>query len=187
MQMYPLSSPPSLPGIYALTNRLTGQIYIGKSNDLRRRYQEWRATFVSGLGHKNPILRAAVTDPGDWAFYVVEELPQASELDLLEREAAAMRTALKNNPANIVLNVMLPTVIGGTARAAEMHACKTTILDDAGRSISYAEAAAALGRSRERLQKCLARYRDRGRCEVTLEHLRKASARYFGATKNTGQ
>lgn len=40
MKTYPIGSPPETAGLYILTNRKTGHIYIGQSGNLRRRYNE---------------------------------------------------------------------------------------------------------------------------------------------------
>lgn len=172
MTTFPMDSPPRAPGLYELRHNTNGLFYIGKSVDLHRRYQEWRAVFSSGLGHKNAKLAAAMTHPADWTFNVVRVILDNTPLAPVEE--AAIRTAQLAAP-ELLLNAVLPA--GTSSRRLSGPQPKTTITY-AGREVSYNEAATLLDCSRETLAKRLSKYRQRGTTTVELERLLSLSEKW---------
>lgn len=168
-----MDSPPRAPGLYELRHNTNGLFYIGKTVDLHRRYAEWRGVFSTGLGHKNAKLAAAMTHPADWTFNVLRVI--LDNTPLAPAEAGAIRDAMAHSP-NLLLNVMLPD--GKMIHHPAAPPKSTVTLE--GRQISYAEAAEALGCSRETLAKRLAKYRQQGKTEVTLEHLLAMTEKWSG-------
>jgi hypothetical protein len=182
MKIYPLDAPTNNAGIYAIANRVTGQMYIGKSKHLKRRYQEWRSVFQSGLGHKNLRLKDAIANVSDWEFKVLLELPENTseeELDKLERDAIQKATL---RASELVLNAVIP--VQGRTKTAGETSPKSRVLDHAGGTISYATAARELGVRTKSLQKRLANYRVQGITEIELSTLKELSEKYRGS-KNT--
>lgn len=173
MITFPMDSPPRAPGLYELRHNTNGLLYIGKAADLHRRYQEWRAVFSSGLGHKNAKLAAAAIHPADWTFNVVRVVLDNTPLAPLEE--AAIRGALARDP-DLLLNAMLPA---GTSKRHPAAPPKS-VITNGGREILYAEAAVLLGCSRATLAKRLAKYRQRGTSKVELEHLLDMSKKWSG-------
>lgn len=168
MQSYQMSSPPPSPGIYALHNQKTGKLYIGRSINLRRRYQEWRATLSSGLGVKNYLMLEALDEicPEDWTFNVLLNLPNATDTDLARYEDRAIQKVHHLRP-KAVLNATLPA----TRERKHHEVPKSVVLGEGGVPVSYKDAAAVLGTSTKQLMKRLKNRRKRGVFEVKLADL----------------
>src|SRR5262245_19241988 len=127
MQRFPIAAAPETPGIYALKNAKTGQIYIGQSINLRRRYAEWKGAFVHQLGIKSKQLLAAIkaSAPADREFIVLLELPGASDEDLAQAEEHAIKRTSDARPKD-VLNVIIPC----DKPKAEGNVAKSSIIDE---------------------------------------------------------
>lgn len=173
MKTYPIDSPPQNPGIYALSNRVTGQIYIGKSVNLHRRYAEWKGVFTTGLGAKNPKIQEVLNTSRrqDWDFVVLDDLPGASSSDLELAERRAIRGANKRDPDR-VLNGLVPDAktpeAVGTARPGASEP-KSIVLSTTGEPITQREVARVLGITKGSVKQRLRKYRDRGVFEVRLD------------------
>jgi group I intron endonuclease len=75
---------PRRPGIYRLTNNITGKCYVGQATDLRRRLSAHLRQLIDRT-HRQPVLRAAFAKhaPRVWTFEVIEECHRSK---LTERE-----------------------------------------------------------------------------------------------------
>lgn len=177
MKAYPFASPDPIPGLYALSNNVTGQIYIGRSVNLRRRFQEWRGVFTSGVGAKsNQILDTAMnSNPADWSFMVLFESPNTSETELANLEKRAIQRVYDQQPAR-VLNTLVP--VPDLTRKVGPRSAKSIIETADGKSVSYAEAAKALGCSTKSLQKRLSKRRASGMTNHKLEDLIALTEKY---------
>lgn len=175
MQSFPLHSPSTGPGIYALHCRSTGQLYIGRSMSLSRRYSEWRSTFSSGFGIKSLSILEAVNGRQEWEFLVLAELPGVTEHELSEYEEVAIQRAYDRSPS-AVINAKIP--VAGRTSKDSLTSPKTTITSSHGERISYSAAAKALGCNMKSLQKRLAKRRKQGQTVVCLDDLLAASLRY---------
>jgi group I intron endonuclease len=79
------SKPPSVPGVYVITNTKTGRIYIGKTKNIAKRFGMHRTALNCGR-HHNSRLQAEWTTSGESAFvFRVHVLAQLSEIDAIER------------------------------------------------------------------------------------------------------
>lgn len=175
MNRFPIASPPEVPGIYALINSKTGQIYIGCSVDIRRRYGEWKSAFVQRLGVKSKRLLDAIeaSGPEDWELVVVLQMPGASDHELAQAEERAIRRVSDERPKGN-LNAIVPC----EKPKAEGHTAKSSIIGENGAIMSYGAAARALGCSTQTIKKRLAKYRERGVTEIELATLRAQSAKW---------
>jgi hypothetical protein len=174
MNSFPLCPVPTKPGIYSITNEKTGEIYIGKAVDLRRRLQEWRGVFCNGIGYKNENMARAVQDPCDWSFNILETYDTIKPFELAAREDELIKHMEQLTPA-LLLNVQ-----GSSAPHTRGMLPSSVILDENGQEISYSEAAKRLGCERASLAKRLAKYRSKGRKIVELEHLAEMNRRFGG-------
>lgn len=76
---------PAAPGIYRITNTVSGKFYIGSSNNLRHRWSTHLSDLRRGV-HANPMLAAAWRKYGAVALvFQVVELCDASELLVREQ------------------------------------------------------------------------------------------------------
>jgi hypothetical protein len=182
MKTYPLAPVPSVAGLYALYHSPTRRIYIGKSVDLQRRFQEWRGVLVSGLGMKSFIMRTVIgeTTIDDWDFKIAQLMPGATEQELTEAEQAFIQRAIERSPGQ-VLNSLLP-LSGRGAAPVSVTAPKSTIYWN-GQQVSYSVAARELGTSVHQLQRRLRKFRERGRTEVDLEDMIALTKKYRVADK----
>lgn len=167
MSPFPLVGPPATPGVYLIKNKKTGQIYVGASSDLRTRYSVWRGVFSSGLRAPNRELDIAVraTKPEDWEFHVFEECDK-SDLFRIEREVIQK---VVTSIGNLCLNSLLPYAGGPTASAQSVPL--STILDETGKNMNYAEAAIRVGCARETIKKRLAKWRKAGKTTLHITEL----------------
>lgn len=120
MKAYCLGTPPAVPGVYSLVHKTTGHVYVGQTTDLSRRIREWRAALLSGFGHTNYEMDAAVKqfpNLDEWYFVVDQELPHATQQMLLEAEAAEIDRR-RYIPSFTVLNIPKGQKIAQGARNA---------------------------------------------------------------------
>jgi len=80
-----------MQGIYKITNKKTGDFYIGKSVDVTRRWEQHTNELEKGK-HANKKLQAMFNKQGqnvmlDLTFETLEVFKNASEKKLLDREA----------------------------------------------------------------------------------------------------
>ena len=116
------------------------------------------------------------TNPEDWEFCILVELPSATDQDLVDYEERAIAKLSKKAPEkvlNIMANVNVPRQDLGSS------APKSTITHN-NIPISYTAAAKMLGCSMKQLQKRLRRYRLKDVMVVELEVLMELSERYTG-------
>lgn len=171
MKIYPLDSPPKHAGIYAIINRLTREIYIGKSVNMQRRYQEWRAIVSSGFGHKNiRFMEAAKGNGRDWDFHILYEAGDATHEELDSFEARAITKALQRDPSK-VLNALLPAA----PKAGRGLTAPKSRITMGGQQVNYSAAARVLSCEVHHLQKRLMNYRKRGVYDNRLEDLLAAT------------
>lgn len=171
MQTFSIASPPPSPGIYMLVNSATKQVYIGKSVNLRRRHQEWRGVLVQGLGARSYLMGTATagSNPNDWTFNVVLNLPGATDGELTVYEERAINHLQKTRPKSL-----LNTVVQNLPRMPNKEdgpATITVVVDDDGVIVPRSKAAEILGNTRKVLQKKLASRRARGIDTVRLSDL----------------
>lgn len=176
MKTFTLTSPPPHAGIYVLRNTSTGELYVGQTVNLRRRYQEWRGVFATALKASNLRILEIIQNSNlnDWVFGVLYEAPGADPKSLDEMEAKAINKLHTVNPDK-VLNVM--GLAGKNHTPGHGNPAKSVITYQ-GEPISYNEAVRRLGTSTKQLQKRLKKRRDRGETTTRLEELVALSAQY---------
>lgn len=181
MKTFSFASPPSVAGVYLLKNVKTDDVYIGKSVNLRRRFNEWKSVFVTGLGVKSFKLLTVITDRTleHWEFLVVAEFPGATEKELAAYETRAISRFAKEW-RGVVLNTMIPPEI---VKPADTSFGPKSVIEHEGRSIAYTSVAKILGCGTKQLQKRMARYREKGISTVQLEDLKKLSDKYRAPSK----
>lgn len=164
MTTYSIVSPPNTSGIYALVNRITGQLYIGQTTNFRRRRQEWAGILTNKVGHASIGFMANVkdTNPEHWQFKILREAP-ASELNFLERSAIEKA---KREIGELCLNSDGPikrVIASGCLR-------KTKIIGPNG-TMTYREAADFHNRSLRSVVKRVAKLRARNIFEIGIDAL----------------
>jgi hypothetical protein len=180
MKEFPLEYPPSGAGIYQIRNIHTDQRYIGYSIDLLRRYAEWRSAAKGSLGNGGSGVNAILTgtQPEDWVFAVMRTMPGATVQDLLAAEYAEILAAKAQYGELVVNKQLMPPIsaiqqiergkqenIKGVANTAG------TTLTYQGNTVTYSDACSLLGCTRDTLTKRLAKYRQKGVYELTVEFL----------------
>lgn len=173
MKTYPLFSPPAHAGIYALKHRETGQIYVGRSVNLRRRFIEWKGVFVNGgVGAKNHEIMAVARATGaeNWDFLVVAELPGATEEELANHEDIAIKRVRTGRPDGVLNKIMERPKYSRHNNGTSLP--KSTVRAEDGSAMSYAEVAVALDANITTLRKKLQKYRERGMPEVPFKLLK---------------
>ena len=89
-------SPLSIPGIYVVTNTISGTVYVGQARNIRKRWEVHRCTLENG-NHRNRYLQRAWEKYGAAAFRfeVLADLSDVAKEDLgvrlNEEEIAALR------------------------------------------------------------------------------------------------
>lgn len=89
-------SPLNIPGIYAVTNTVSGRVYVGQARNIRKRWEVHRSTLGNGK-HRNGFLQRAWNKRGAQAFRfeVIVDLSSVHKNDLAARlnveEIAALR------------------------------------------------------------------------------------------------
>ena len=168
---YPLATPSAERGLYLLKNSQTGKVYVGRSVDLRRRYAEWKSVFSNGLGAKNKDILAEALSTGaeNWTFAVLARMPNATDKELEQAEQLAITKVGNMRPNDILNKVVSPTPhevapMNGNTR-------KSRVLAADGSEMTYPQAAAARGVTRQTIKKKLAKLREAGVFEISLEKL----------------
>jgi len=89
----------SIPGIYTVTNGVSGTVYVGQARNIRKRWEVHRSTLEGGK-HRNGYLQRAWNKygPAAFRFEVVVDLSAAPESELGERLNAEEIAALKRYP-----------------------------------------------------------------------------------------
>ncbi|HEY2538216.1 MAG TPA: GIY-YIG nuclease family protein [Stellaceae bacterium] len=89
----------SIPGIYAVTHRASGTVYIGQAVNIRRRWEVHRSMLTSGK-HRNRYLQRAWTKYGAEAFdfAVLVNLTGTPKAEMQARLNAAEIAALSRYP-----------------------------------------------------------------------------------------
>lgn len=72
-------------GIYKIKNKLNGKVYIGSSNDIKRRWSYHKWTLSKGKHHSKHLQRSYNKNGADSFSYKVIELVEKED-DLLDRE-----------------------------------------------------------------------------------------------------
>lgn len=167
MKSYPLTGPPSAPGIYIIKNKTIKRVYAGQSVDLRRRYLEWRAIFSSRLGATNPTLHEAITTSNieDWEF-VVFELCEVAELNQREQEVIS---ALRAGEYDCI-NGTEPK-IPRKVTSLEGSTALSEVIDEDGQPMTRAQIAARCGVTAQSVKKRLAAWRRKGKIKIRITDL----------------
>jgi len=169
--MYLLYGPRSHACLYLVRNKKTGQVYVGQTVDMRRRYAEWRSIVASsGLRAPNQATAEAIksSDPNDWVLEIFMEC-QPSDLKRGEERLIAKLTA-KLGP--LCLNV--PDVAGARKkRSADTLGSVplSEVRDEHDTVMSYAQVAARLGITMDSVQERLRRLRRVGRFKFSIKDL----------------
>jgi len=100
-------------GVYALTHRTLGKIYIGSSHDFKRRRHQWWQTMNHDPQDLPPVMRSITTSREDWVFSVVWDGTNATPEQLKQVELEVV-DALRHRAPGRLLNV-LPVVRPDTA------------------------------------------------------------------------
>ena len=169
MLTFPLVGPPAGPGIYLIKNSTTGQVYVGASRDLRRRYSTWRGVFGSGLGATNKELDTAVrgSNVEDWVFHVFMECPVDQLFDMERKVIDSTRDKIGDK----LLNHTLPFAVEEPRPPSQQSVPLTGIVDENGKNLTYAEAAERAGCARETMKKRLAKWRKVGKTRFVITDL----------------
>lgn len=91
-----MRSPLSIPGIYTVTNTVSGTVYVGQARNIRKRWEVHRSTLGSGK-HRNGYLQRAWNKYGADAFHfeVILDLTDVPKdvlaMRLNEEEIAALK------------------------------------------------------------------------------------------------
>lgn len=174
MKTYRISLPPRTPGIYLLKNPVDRLVYVGQSENLYRRFCEWRSAFHNGYGIKSKLIYEAIkgTDLDDWEFCILKELPGASKASLDAEEASAI-SSLESGGVS-TLNT-IPVVRSVTARRGIPQ---SVVVTHEGNPVTYRQAAEILGCSMKTISKRAARYKAKGYEEVRLEDWQDVTRKY---------
>lgn len=169
MLAYPLTGPSSETGLYIIKNRNTGHVYVGQSVDLRRRYQEWRTVFASGLGATNRALEEIIesTNIEDWDFYVFQTC-EKHELNRLEDETI---TKVRAQIGDKCINGTEPKVPRKVTPALTGNVRLSEVIDEQGAVMTYGQVAARCGVTPQSVKKRLAVWRRKGKTRVPIQDL----------------
>lgn len=165
MKTYSLSTPPTCAGIYYLANARTGQLYVGQTTGLRRRYNEWKNALSSGFGHTNVAMHQALTqnpDLDEWKFIVVKEIPGASLPVLIQEEADEIARVGVKLPGKII-NSITPS------NPNVVH--RVELVTDEGGVVGQGVAARMLGRNTDTIRDKVRWLRDQGIGRVNVSDL----------------
>jgi len=128
-----------IPGIYTITNLISGRVYVGRSVKMGQRWSKHRHRLKTGV-HGNPYLQSAWDKygPDAFEFAVWKDLSGTPEADLAARLHEAEAEALAAFPRNYNLAQVLP---GGVRLASRTRAL---IVAEWAKPQSYARKVAAL-------------------------------------------
>jgi len=95
-------------GIYTITNRANGKIYVGQSSMLKRRLSRHKSN-LKNLVHENDALQEDYIKHGDiFTYEVVEELPPHTDTKiLLQKESLLIQSYVKKGAEvyNLVMTI----------------------------------------------------------------------------------
>lgn len=166
MTPFKFAMPPKKPGVYVFKHEPSGLLYIGSTNSLNRRFQEWRAVINSGHYPKSEFMsqRLKVTKPDDWTFYVAHVYETVDE-------ARAAEAWLVQQMVGKVPDKLLNTLELNNPKERGAACVPMTTITCLGGTLNYDEAATALGCTKPSLAKRLARYRANGVTHIAIELL----------------
>lgn len=169
MTSFPMHNPPIVSGIYTLKHKTTGQVYVGQSVNLKRRYFEWKAVFSSKLGATNPLLNGAIqiSNPEEWEYSVLIECPPEK---LTSTENEVIRRLKEKNPG-VCLNGTTPQPKGEMVERAEGSISLTEVIDENGQPMTHAQIAARLGVTKQAVKKRLGVWRKKGKNKFNIMEL----------------
>lgn len=174
MNTYPLSPIPSHGGVYAIKNNKTGHVYIGRSIDLSRRFNEWKHAMTYRRALKNgPIADMLEQDPNlaHWTFTILHHDASATMLDLMNREAVAIER-LKGLGDKLLNSQGANDPVAGTGLPIKVSRGVVTLTDADGNEISQREGAAILGCRVDTLRQRLTNmHKKKGITEISLVEL----------------
>lgn len=175
MKTYQFNTPPAVPGIYVVRHKPSDRLYIGRSLDLARRYQEWKTVFRSHLGVKSSEILKLLegSTPEDWEFGIIAELPGATDDTLADYEERAVTRVGNKSPARL-LNTLNPAI----PRKQETATSPKSAITRGGTPVPYSEAARVLGCTVKQVQKRMARWRAKGVYTVAVEDLKTLTEKY---------
>lgn len=92
-------SPLSIPGVYTLTDTISGRVYVGAARNVRKRWEAHRHALKNGK-HRNRYLQHAWDEHGAEAFRfeLIVDLSEVPPDDLVERLNAEEDAALSRYP-----------------------------------------------------------------------------------------
>jgi len=109
----------SVPGIYAVTNRISGTVYVGQARNIRKRWEVHRSTLDRGI-HRNLHLQRAWQKYGavTFRFEVILDLSAVPKDELTARLNSEEIAALKRYPDtyNLMEAGYSGTLAGATTR-----------------------------------------------------------------------
>jgi len=148
-------SPSSIPGVYTLTNTVSGTTYIGRSVEIRRRWNLHRSQLNRGC-HDNRYLQHAWNKYGEeaFAFSVWADLSAVPEAELSDRLHQAEAAAYAAFPQNYNLMPIEEARVSHAAetllRMAEIRTARWADPEFRERVVANIRAAAALPENRKR-------------------------------------
>lgn len=169
MTNFPMHAPPETSGVYALKHKTTGQIYVGQSVNLRRRYFEWRTVFSSKLGATNQSLHGALQNskPEEWEFSILAEVTPEK---LNETENETIRR-LRAAAPGLCLNGTPDRPEGFFSAVEEGSLALSVVTDEQGQQMTYGQVAKRCGVTKQAVKKRLAAWRGKGKNKFTIQEL----------------
>jgi len=104
-------------GVYALTHKTTGKLYVGSTKNFKKRRERWWQTMNRNPQNLPPLMRIITQSRHDWEFKVVIPLvdPTSEQLELVEQQVVdALRQQAPARLLNL-LPVARPDTAGLTA------------------------------------------------------------------------
>lgn len=171
MKTYSLGSAPTCAGIYYLTNKQSGHIYVGKTTSLRRRLAEWRNAVMSGFGHTNSEMFNAMQqnpDPDEWVFVVSKEMPRATKQELLAAENKEIGR-LRSLVPHLVLNIPTPEKM--VEASTNAYPGSVVLVTDEGQIVGQLMASKILGRNPDTIKAKVRWLKEHGVTSVNVSDL----------------
>jgi hypothetical protein len=181
VKTFPLTTPET-PGVYALIHRGSGTCFVGPSDNLRQRQTVWRSLLRRGKASDR--VKGFPDHPmEEWEFKIIQASEGLTREQMEELVDQTIRRALRQGLKVINRAARAPEMRERHAALfdARLHALKlmpVPILDEAGNAMTYAEAAAATGRSVDSVKDVAKRIRLKAEQtvlildKITLEQIR---------------